>query len=151
MRNEPPIVGLDDVSLSDVWESRPQAYLAVCVPKLPNFYLYFGPNGGPGSGSAIVFLENVAEYIVKNVQKIQREYLKSMVVKEQPTTDFVNHVDAYFAKTVFVERVRPTLFFFFSNHITNQVLVQIVVQAQHRRWSRRRSVAGLLHPRAKGV
>lgn len=81
MENEPPVVGIDGVSLKDVWDPYPQAYMSVCVPKLPNFYLYFGPNGGPGSGSAIFFLELVSDWIIKNVKKIQREYIKSMVVR----------------------------------------------------------------------
>jgi cation diffusion facilitator CzcD-associated flavoprotein CzcO len=85
MKDEPPIVGLDGVSLEDVWDPYPQAYLAICVPKLPNFYIYFGPNGGPGSGSAIVFLEQVADWMIKNIQKIQREYIKSMTVRKVAT------------------------------------------------------------------
>ncbi|KIX98316.1 uncharacterized protein Z520_05617 [Fonsecaea multimorphosa CBS 102226] len=103
MENEPPIVGLDGTTLADIWNPDPQAYLSICVPKMPNFFIYFGPNGGAGSGSAIFFLESVTLYLVKLVQKIQREYLKSMVVTEQATSDFVRHVDEYFSKTVFTE------------------------------------------------
>ncbi|OQV09822.1 hypothetical protein CLAIMM_13905 [Cladophialophora immunda] len=103
MENEPPIVGLDGVTLADMWNPDPRAYLSICVPKMPNFFLYFGPNGGAGSGSAIFFLESVTLYLVKLVQKIQREYIKSMVVTERATNDFVRHVDEYFSKTVFTE------------------------------------------------
>lgn len=80
MENEPPIVGLDGTTLADMWDPDPRAYLSICVPKMPNFFIYFGPNGGAGSGSAIFFLESVTLYLVKLVKKIQREYLKSMVV-----------------------------------------------------------------------
>ncbi|KAH0846689.1 hypothetical protein AYO21_08087 [Fonsecaea monophora] len=103
MENEPPIVGLDGKTLADMWNPDPQAYLSICVPKMPNFFIFFGPNGGAGSGSAIPFLESVTLYLVKLVQKIQREYIKSMVVTEKATSDFVKHVDEYFSKTVFTE------------------------------------------------
>ncbi|OAL30493.1 hypothetical protein AYO20_08712 [Fonsecaea nubica] len=103
MENEPPIVGLDGKTLADMWNPDPQAYLSICVPKMPNFFIFFGPNGGAGSGSAIPFLESVTLYLVKLVQKIQREYIKSMVVTEKATSDFVRHVDEYFSKTVFTE------------------------------------------------
>ncbi|KAK6382936.1 hypothetical protein LTS17_003606 [Exophiala oligosperma] len=103
MENEPPIVGLDGTTLADMWDPDPRAYLSICVPKMPNFFIYFGPNGGAGSGSAIFFLESVTLYLVKLVKKIQREYLKSMVVTEKATGDFVRHVNEYFSKTVFTE------------------------------------------------
>ncbi|KIW75704.1 hypothetical protein Z517_10447 [Fonsecaea pedrosoi CBS 271.37] len=103
MENEPPIIGLDGKTLADMWNPDPQAYLSICVPKMPNFFIFFGPNGGAGSGSAIPFLESVTLYLVKLVQKIQREYIKSMVVTEKATSDFVKHVDEYFSKTVFTE------------------------------------------------
>jgi hypothetical protein len=47
---------------------------------MPNFFLYLGPNGGPGAGSTVHFLEIVAEYMIKCILKLQTQYIKSMVV-----------------------------------------------------------------------
>lgn len=57
----------------------PEAYLSMAPRLMPNYYIFLGPNGGPGLGSTIPFLELQARYIMQIIQKIQREYIKSMV------------------------------------------------------------------------
>jgi hypothetical protein len=52
----------------------------MCPPEMPNFFLYQGPNGGPGAGSAVPFLEHQAEYMIKCIEKLQLQNIKSMVV-----------------------------------------------------------------------
>lgn len=47
---------------------------------MPNLFFYLGPNGGPGAGSFIAMLENVADYVIQCVRKMQREYIGSMEV-----------------------------------------------------------------------
>lgn len=76
-----PTYGLDGITLGEVWDPTPEAYLSMCPAKMPNYFIYLGPNGGPGTGSTIILLEQVAEYICKAVGKLQREGLKSMVAK----------------------------------------------------------------------
>lgn len=76
-----PTYGLDGVSLGEVYDPVPEAYLSMCPAKMPNYFIYLGPNGGPGTGSTIIMLEQVADYICKSVSKLQREGLKSMVPK----------------------------------------------------------------------
>ena len=63
-----------------MWDPQPEAYLSLCIPNMPNFFLYLGPNGGPGAGSFIAMLECVVEYIIKCVKKLQREHIASMEV-----------------------------------------------------------------------
>lgn len=50
------------------------------MPKMPNLYLFLGPNGGPGAGSFIAMLELVVDYIIKCVRKMQLEHIASMEV-----------------------------------------------------------------------
>lgn len=76
-----PILGLGGVSLDDVWRDEPIAYMSMCPAKMPNFFLFVGPNGAPGAGSTIQMSECAAEYMIKAIQKLQRENLNSMVVK----------------------------------------------------------------------
>lgn len=75
-----PIIGRDGTSLQDLWEPYPSAYLSLCVPKMPNFFLFLGPNGGPGAGSFIAMLELVVDYVIKCTRKMQLEHITSMEV-----------------------------------------------------------------------
>lgn len=75
------MIGKEGVNLQDLWEVIPEAYLSMAPSHMPNYYCFLGPNGGPGLGSALPFLENEGKYMIKVIQKIQREWIKSMVVK----------------------------------------------------------------------
>ncbi|KAJ9642218.1 hypothetical protein H2204_002587 [Knufia peltigerae] len=96
-----PTYGLDGIRLEDVWEEVPEAYLSVCPRKMPNYFIMGGPNGGPGQGSALPFLENEMRYIISCIEKIQREYIKWMVPKDSAVKSFGKLVDKYFKPTVF--------------------------------------------------
>lgn len=76
-----PTYGLEGISLAEVYNPVPEAYLSMCPARMPNYFIYLGPNGGPGTGSTIIMLEQVCDYICKSVSKLQREGLKSMVAK----------------------------------------------------------------------
>ncbi|QKX62741.1 uncharacterized protein TRUGW13939_09903, partial [Talaromyces rugulosus] len=96
-----PTYGLGGVTLGEVWDPVPEAYLSMCPAKMPNYFLYLGPNGGPGTGSTIVFLEAVSNYICKAVAKIQREGLSFMVPKQRAITQFGQYVDKYMENVVY--------------------------------------------------
>ena len=38
------VVGQDGQCLKDFWKNSPKAFKGICVPKMPNFFLMFGPN-----------------------------------------------------------------------------------------------------------
>jgi hypothetical protein len=67
--------------LQDVWDELPEAYISMAPRDMPNYYCFLGPNGGPGLVSAVHFLENEVRHIIKVIQNIQREWIKSMVPK----------------------------------------------------------------------
>jgi len=75
-----PYIGRGGVTLEDVWTPHPEAYFSLGVPRMPNLFIFLGPNGGPGAGSFIAMLENVADYVIKCIQKMQREHISSMEV-----------------------------------------------------------------------
>ena len=52
--------------------------MGVAVPNLPNFFMYLGPAGAPGSGSFVTMLEFVTDYLLKIIKKLQREYIASI-------------------------------------------------------------------------
>ena len=74
-------IGEDGVTLKEMWDPDPIAYMSINPPKMPNMFLMFGPNSAPASASIVHTFEGAASYIIKCIQKIQQEYLKSMVCK----------------------------------------------------------------------
>ncbi|KAK5020752.1 hypothetical protein LTS07_011450 [Exophiala sideris] len=102
-RSGPKITGLGGRDLHDIWYPTPEAYMSMCPPSMPNLFIYFGPNGGPLTGSTILMLEWVCDYAIASIQKLQREFLKSMVVKSSAAKAFSTYVNKFFAKTVFIQ------------------------------------------------
>jgi cation diffusion facilitator CzcD-associated flavoprotein CzcO len=98
-----PILGRGGVSLTERWEKRASAYLSHSVPGFPNYFMVGGPNSATGGGSLLLILESIMGYIVKAVQKISREHVRTMEVKETASTNWVAYLDRYFPKTVHVD------------------------------------------------
>ena len=46
-----PIVGLNEVDLSEKWSEDPESYVSVAVPDIPNYFMMMGPNAVVGHGS----------------------------------------------------------------------------------------------------
>lgn len=70
---------------------------------MPNFFSFLGPNGAPGTGGTLHLIEVACEYQIKCIQKMQREYIKSMVIQERALKMLYKHIDAYFTKTVYTQ------------------------------------------------
>jgi cation diffusion facilitator CzcD-associated flavoprotein CzcO len=51
--HRPPfsIHGLDGKDLHEQWHDRATAYLAIAVPNMPNYFVFYGPNNPFGSGA----------------------------------------------------------------------------------------------------
>ncbi|KAK1856070.1 flavin-binding monooxygenase [Colletotrichum chrysophilum] len=98
---ETPIFGRGGVSLDDLWEEEPGAYMSMSPPEMPNCFFFVGPNGAPGAGSTIQMSEVTCEYMIKCILKLQRENLKYMVPKISAVKAFMKQVDRYFEKTTF--------------------------------------------------
>lgn len=76
-----PVSGKNGINLQDLWDDFPEAYLSLAPAPMPNFFRFLGPNGGAAQGSNVPFLESVVCYVCKTIKKIQREFIRSMVVK----------------------------------------------------------------------
>ncbi|KAF2762292.1 FAD/NAD(P)-binding domain-containing protein [Pseudovirgaria hyperparasitica] len=101
-----PVEGEGGTLLQAKWKDRPTNYLSVAVDEFPNHFMMLGPNAAIGSGSLTMMIEGANDYIVKCIRKIQKENIKSMVVKAARVRDFTAYVDAYFEKTVYTEECR---------------------------------------------
>ncbi|KAH3907723.1 hypothetical protein HBI56_181320 [Parastagonospora nodorum] len=102
-RKELDITGLGGKTLNELWKPYPEAYLSVCPLAMPNLFMYLGPNGGPLAGSTVQMIEWVCDYMIQLVQKMQREYIKSMVISPQANAAFSAHVNQYFKTTIFTQ------------------------------------------------
>jgi len=102
-RKGPPIVGRGGRDLNDVYDPDPKSYCGIFAPEMPNMMQFIGPNGASGTGGLIHVLEVACEYMIKEVQKAQREYILSLMVKTDAVDKFVDHVDKYFTKTIYTQ------------------------------------------------
>lgn len=73
------IRGENGVLLDDVWSQRPSAYLAVGVPKFPNFFMLNGPNSPVGNFSLVQTAEMQLDYVLKLVDLVQQGTLEVAV------------------------------------------------------------------------
>ncbi|OQU93638.1 hypothetical protein CLAIMM_00120 [Cladophialophora immunda] len=103
LKQDIPILGQDGVTLNEVWDPIPEAYFGIFPNKMPNMLRFIGPNGAPGTGGLVHLVECACEYMIKAIQKAQREYLKAIYIKPEVMRMFTNHVDKYFTKTIYTQ------------------------------------------------
>jgi cation diffusion facilitator CzcD-associated flavoprotein CzcO len=75
------MVGRDGVTWDEVMDPEPEAYLGCMMDKMPNCWLYLGPNGAPGAGNAYLAIELECALIIRTAKKMLREKIKSVCVK----------------------------------------------------------------------
>lgn len=88
-----PVVGRSGKTLDEAYTPYPRTYLSACTSDFPNLFFATGPNSGVGSGSLLIIIEKHVEYAVKVAQKMQREWLKSIEVKDEAVKDFDEYID----------------------------------------------------------
>ena len=101
-----PVVGVGGQHLSSRFSPFPEAYMSLAVDGFPNFFFMLGPNSGVGTGSLTKILESQGDYIVRCIRKLQKENICSMEVKRKRVKDFSDHIDTYFARTIYLEDCR---------------------------------------------
>lgn len=74
-------------------------FSAVGLGGFPNYFAFNGPNAPVGAGSLVPATEAQGDYILKAVNKLQKQNLKSMVPKDECVGEFVEHVSQYFLCT----------------------------------------------------
>lgn len=95
-----PIIA-NGINLQDLYSKRPIGYLGVGAPKMPNYFTFYGPYGPLGQGSAMPMIELFASYIMKAIQKIQLEDIKSIVPKTDRIDQYAIHADLFNKRTVY--------------------------------------------------
>lgn len=95
------VSGLDGHTMQEHWHDRATNYLSLTTDGFPNHFFMLGPNGAIGEGSLTMMIESTGDYLVKAIRKIQKENIKSMVIKPARVRDFTRYCDAYFEGTVY--------------------------------------------------
>ncbi|KAI0057662.1 FAD/NAD(P)-binding domain-containing protein [Artomyces pyxidatus] len=88
-----PVLGRDGRALSERWDKRPEAYLAIAVDGFPNMFLSAGPNSGVNAGSLLAIFERQVLYAVSATLTMQRQRIRSMEVQPQAVRDWIDYVD----------------------------------------------------------
>lgn len=112
-----PIIGQNDVSLSDKWKTVPEGYLGLAIPDFPNLIWYVGPNFPVENGSFSAPVMAVSEYVVKFIRKIQTENIRSIAPRQDVTDEFNEHCQEWVRHTVWTEDCRS----WYRNNETGRV------------------------------
>lgn len=73
------VVGRDGHALADSWADGPSAYLGITVAGFPNLFMVYGPN--TNNGSILWMIECQVAYIVRKIERMSAEGLRSLEVK----------------------------------------------------------------------
>ncbi|KAH7089682.1 cyclohexanone monooxygenase [Paraphoma chrysanthemicola] len=87
--------GRDGLRMADAWSSEPLCYLGIAARGFPNYFIVVGPRGPWGNGTIIPAMELNSDYFITVMQKIQREQIKFVEVKEEAVEDFIEHCDEW--------------------------------------------------------
>lgn len=100
------LVGLNGATLEERWKVNPEAFFAVQVDTMPNYFMFNGPNCPVANGSVHAQLSWTSDYILRWAHKIATQNLKSIT----PKAESVKHYNAYqqglLKRTVWADKCR---------------------------------------------
>ena len=94
------VYGENGVELSAVWDGAPRAHRAMSIPEFPNFWMLEGPTGPVGNLSLISITEVQLDYLIKCLDKIKREKILGLAVKQEAFDEFNQLISEAVVKTV---------------------------------------------------
>ncbi|HEX4837288.1 MAG TPA: NAD(P)/FAD-dependent oxidoreductase [Solirubrobacteraceae bacterium] len=74
--------GRAGLTMDDVWQGTPQAYLGTTVAGFPNMFMLVGPNTGLGHNSIVFMIESQLGYVMDCLRHVQREGISTFEVRE---------------------------------------------------------------------
>ena len=92
------LIGEGGQSLKDFWGHSPRAYKSYTVPKMPNYFMMWGPNA---IGNRIIIAEYAANYISDAILKLSLSGKSSMTVKKDIFDKFDQDLKAAMDKRTF--------------------------------------------------
>jgi len=100
------IAGRDGATLDRLWSPRPQAYLSISIPELPNFFMLNGPNGPVGNFSLIEVAELQLGYVLQLLERLRSGGCREVAPTRAAMEAFEAEREAAVPKTVWVTGCR---------------------------------------------
>jgi len=100
------ITGRGGMTLEQLWNPRPEAYLSISVPELPNFFMLNGPNGPVGNFSLIEVAELQLGYIMQLLERLRSGACREVSPTRTAMEAFEAEREAAIPKTVWVTGCR---------------------------------------------
>jgi hypothetical protein len=100
------LVGLKGATLDKRWSENPDAFFSVQVDSMPNYFMYNGPNCVISHGSVLTQVSWTSEYILRWVNKIATQDIKSVTPKAQSVADFNAYSQEFLKRTIWADNCR---------------------------------------------
>jgi len=75
-------------TLNEAWREGAEAYLGLCVPGFPNFFMLYGPNTNLGHNSILYMLESQVAHVMRCRRALQAAAAASIEVEAAPHARF---------------------------------------------------------------
>ncbi|CAG8086286.1 unnamed protein product, partial [Penicillium nalgiovense] len=82
------MIGRHGATLEERWKLNPEAFFAVQVDTMPNYFIFNGPNCPVSHGSLLTQVSWTCDYILRWAKKIAAEDIKSIDVKKEAMDDY---------------------------------------------------------------
>ncbi|PGH26724.1 hypothetical protein AJ80_01670 [Polytolypa hystricis UAMH7299] len=99
-------VGRDGAMLDERWKENPEAFFAVQVDGMPNYFMFNGPNCAISHGSVLTQISWTCDYILKWAKKIATEDIKSIDVKKDAVDDYNAYAQEFLKRMVWADDCR---------------------------------------------
>ena len=100
------LVGLNGATLEERWKVDPDAFFAVQVDTMPNYYMFNGPNCPISHGSVLTQVSWTCDYILRWAKKIATQDIKSVTPKASSVADFNEYSQEFLKRTVWADNCR---------------------------------------------
>ena len=101
-----PIVGLEGIDIRDLWEYHALGYISTGVPKMPNYFTYFGPYGPVAQGSLLPVATALSKNVCAIIKKVRIEHIRRLSPKPEVVAQFGEHVQLYHKRTAWTDPCR---------------------------------------------
>ncbi|KAL1411931.1 hypothetical protein Q8F55_002919 [Vanrija albida] len=96
-----PFVGRNGADLAERWSKGPaESYMSIMVDNHPNYFTYLGPSAPVAHGSVLPIIEVMSQYMLKVMNKMQVEPIRSIAPTVAAVKEFNIHRNEQLKTTV---------------------------------------------------
>ncbi|KIW11199.1 hypothetical protein PV08_10499 [Exophiala spinifera] len=94
------VFGVDGADMHQEFDPEPVVYLAMAVPKFPNYFTINGVRGNWATGTALNAQEVCIDYILQCLRRIQTEDIRALEVRREPVLELYERTDRWHQRSV---------------------------------------------------